>query len=57
MTLFVVLMATLTEILVWPNVLLEEVLKWSAKENVHVHAKSTHQQRRMVRDAYEVGSH
>ena len=36
MTLFVVLMATLTEILVWRNVLSEGVLKCSAKENVHV---------------------
>ena len=36
MTLFVVLMATLTEILVWRNVLSEVVLKWSAKEFVHV---------------------
>ena len=33
MTLFVVLMATLTEILVWRNVLLETC---SAKEHVHV---------------------
>ena len=37
MTLFVVLMAKLTEMRVWRNALLSEVvLKWSAKEFVHV---------------------
>ena len=37
MTLFVVLMAKLTEMRVWRNALLsEEELKWSAKEFVHV---------------------
>ena len=40
MTLFVVMMEKLTKILAWFNVILVVVLKWSAKEDVHVSAPS-----------------
>ena len=40
MTLFVVMMEKLTKILAWFNVFLVVVLKWTAKENVHVSAQN-----------------
>ena len=40
MTLFVVMMEKHTKIHAWFNVFLVVVLKWTAKENVHVSAPS-----------------